>query len=534
MTNVLFAGLGKLVIFGMPKNNNMKPANYLQTIFKFICLIAALQFMPSSARAGDDFLGCLKDDNQPKNGTLVILYRNDCPWCRQMDQVISGDPQIQQELKNRYRIYVLEINSADGKLFAASKHINKVPTLVAFDGNSGEEKIINGFGNSERLRSLLGFTEPLIFRPKNDGLCEMPVYTNNFRAQLSVCGDGLIEGSEECDDGNTNNGDGCSSTCTQQPGWMCIGLNPSICFLPICGDGIKTPNEQCDDNNLQNGDGCTNTCSTEPGWACTGNQPSICTLLPVCGNGILESGEQCDDNNTTNGDGCSSTCTLENGPGGILIKNGGGQVDISAMMDINSTQRGLLIPRMTTTQRLAIGGPATGLMVFDNTTNSFWFYGGSSWREIKSDANNSSFRATIPATSQTASPSAPVIVLFANEIFDEGGDNYNPATGAYTVTASGVYGFNAYTRINIVVPIATATTYAIAINEYNGATVVQEIGVSQVPVPANFTGAIILQASGTTRLSPAAGRTVKVAITASSNIGTNNIPAGGFSGQRVY
>lgn len=54
----------------------------------------------------------------------------------------------------------------------------------------------------------------------------------------------------------------------------------------------------------------------------------------------------------------------------------------SAMLDISSTNKGLLIPRMTTAQRNAIVSPATGLMVFDNETNSFWYYDGNSWSSM--------------------------------------------------------------------------------------------------------------------------------------------------------
>lgn len=81
-----------------------------------------------------------------------------------------------------------------------------------------------------------------------------------------------------CGDGNTKNGDGCSSTCT----------------IEYCGDAITNNNgtEQCDDGNSVSGDGCFN-CKLE------------------CGNGILNFGEQCDDGNTVDGDGCSSTCKQE-------------------------------------------------------------------------------------------------------------------------------------------------------------------------------------------------------------------------------
>jgi hypothetical protein len=53
----------------------------------------------------------------------------------------------------------------------------------------------------------------------------------------------------------------------------------------------------------------------------------------------------------------------------------------SAALDVNSTNKGLLIPRMTTTQRVAIASPLKGLLVFDNTTSSFWFYNGTAWEQ---------------------------------------------------------------------------------------------------------------------------------------------------------
>ncbi len=56
--------------------------------------------------------------------------------------------------------------------------------------------------------------------------------------------------------------------------------------------------------------------------------------------------------------------------------------DVSAMLDIASTSKGMLVPRMSTAQRNAISSPATGLLVFDSNEKSFWFYTGAAWEEI--------------------------------------------------------------------------------------------------------------------------------------------------------
>lgn len=49
---------------------------------------------------------------------------------------------------------------------------------------------------------------------------------------LSICGNGIVEGSEDCDDGNHNDGDGCSHVCQTEPGWFCTKERPSICSRP--------------------------------------------------------------------------------------------------------------------------------------------------------------------------------------------------------------------------------------------------------------------------------------------------------------
>lgn len=59
----------------------------------------------------------------------------------------------------------------------------------------------------------------------------------------------------------------------------------------------------------------------------------------------------------------------------------------SAILDITSTERGVLIPRMTTGERDAISSPANGLLIYNTTTTSFWFYNGSTWIELISNVS---------------------------------------------------------------------------------------------------------------------------------------------------
>jgi cysteine-rich repeat protein len=73
--------------------------------------------------------------------------------------------------------------------------------------------------------------------------------------------------------------DGCSATCTVEQGYTCTGSPQSTCTF-TCGNGNVSGNEQCDDGNTTNGDTCSAVCQyeftpeTEPNSVCgTTNGP---------------------------------------------------------------------------------------------------------------------------------------------------------------------------------------------------------------------------------------------------------------------
>ncbi|MEE9296536.1 MAG: DUF4215 domain-containing protein [Phycisphaerae bacterium] len=68
--------------------------------------------------------------------------------------------------------------------------------------------------------------------------------------EFTPCGNGVTNTGEECDDGNTTDGDGCNA----------------ICAIEFCGDGTvnNSGTEQCDDGNTANGDCCDGNCIREP------------------------------------------------------------------------------------------------------------------------------------------------------------------------------------------------------------------------------------------------------------------------------
>jgi len=154
--------------------------------------------------------------------------------------------------------------------------------------------------------------------PNNDDTITCNWNNSNapYACTSNTCGDGYInETNEVCDQTATNpfRGSTCASltagdpiprtsgnlTCT-----TCSAIDTNDCYS--CGNGIIEGPEYCDDGNTVNGDGCANNCFAPftPGWSCgtnptfdgDGTPPeSLCALL--CGNGNIDAGEACDDNN---------------------------------------------------------------------------------------------------------------------------------------------------------------------------------------------------------------------------------------------
>lgn len=177
----------------------------------------------------------------------------------------------------------------------------------------------------------------------------------------AVCGDGVldqdVDGSgEECDDGNTTDNDGCSSTCVNEGSLACsftcsstgatcsadsecietCNTSTSLCTVSgatcttnndcpyvaatcgtsgtaCCGNGSIEHSaasdiaEDCDDGNVVDGDGCSASCLAE-GSAAIG---ATCGNNDIAFDAVTLAGEECDDGNNASGDGCSRLCLRE-------------------------------------------------------------------------------------------------------------------------------------------------------------------------------------------------------------------------------
>ena len=71
----------------------------------------------------------------------------------------------------------------------------------------------------------------------------------------------------------------------------------------------------------------------------------------------------------------------------IGINNDGSKPDANAMLDVKASNKGILIPRTSTASRTTI--PNTkGLLVYDTTTNSFWYNNGAAWQQISNGSSS--------------------------------------------------------------------------------------------------------------------------------------------------
>ena len=125
----------------------------------------------------------------------------------------------------------------------------------------------------------------------------------------------------------------------------------------------------------------------------------------------------------------------------VAVNTTGGSADASAMLDVSSTTKGFLAPRMSSIQRTGISSPANGLMVFDIDTKSYWYYS-DAWKEV---ANPSSAGLALPFAG-TASNAGKLFSVSNNGIVAGATALYGRAStsgsGIFPFHSMGVWGDN--------------------------------------------------------------------------------------------
>jgi hypothetical protein len=125
----------------------------------------------------------------------------------------------------------------------------------------------------------------------------------------------------------------------------------------------------------------------------------------------------------------------------IGINATGAAPDKSAMLDVSSTDKGMLVPRMTSAQRTAIELPAGGLLVYQTDSPAgFYFYDGALWNLLINEINgkyNFNFKGSI-AQGFNQNVYAKVTYDVQNYL-----NNVTFANSTFTAPSSGIYSFSA-------------------------------------------------------------------------------------------
>lgn len=125
----------------------------------------------------------------------------------------------------------------------------------------------------------------------------------------------------------------------------------------------------------------------------------------------------------------------------VSINTTGATPDASAMLDVSSTQKGLLPPRMTQAQRTAIAAPATGLIVYqtDGTAGLYCNSGTTTtpaWQQLAPRAAVA--YGCYSGNSQTVAPNTSVKCDLINANASSG-LGFNAGTDEVTIAVAGVY-----------------------------------------------------------------------------------------------
>jgi hypothetical protein len=121
----------------------------------------------------------------------------------------------------------------------------------------------------------------------------------------------------------------------------------------------------------------------------------------------------------------------------------------NAMLDVSSTTKGVLFPRMTSAQRIVLGTVATdGLTVYDTDTKGYWFYNGINWVEIVSTTSQPWNNYIEPGTGKK------IIYATAGNYNFQGGTITGPLSsgvgtdGSITVFQPGLFNLSNYLNID--------------------------------------------------------------------------------------
>jgi len=188
----------------------------------------------------------------------------------------------------------IDAGGAEGAIVLTSREAMTIGGSISTDAATGDITLVYRSGSSAPVILPTASLHP--FDPATD------VVASGTLSACPVCGNGVVEAPEECDDGGEAPGDGCDENCRLE-----------------CGNQRPDPGEECDDGNRRDGDCCSAACTLEPAGTACWSDGKPCTVDQCNGAGVCQhinqDGAPCDDGLFCNG---TDTCQ-----GGLCTQHAG-------------------------------------------------------------------------------------------------------------------------------------------------------------------------------------------------------------------
>ncbi|MGE4606054.1 MAG: hypothetical protein AAEJ52_04865, partial [Myxococcota bacterium] len=179
------------------------------------------------------------------------------------------------------------------------------------DGTGGAPSVIDDVSPSLPTDGILSWNRNAEAQNSPTNFASVTGSVDASGAGVAVCGDGMLEAGEDCDDGNTAGGDCCSTTCSFEPPGSSCNDDDACTTADTCSNGSCQGGSAllCDDINTCTDDSCdtANGCVFTPNTA-TCDDDDACTPSDTCSNGSCQGGSPflCDaEGNLCTGEPCS-------------------------------------------------------------------------------------------------------------------------------------------------------------------------------------------------------------------------------------
>jgi len=177
------------------------------------------------------------------------------------------------QISSSNRVFILALQSPGTDIELISTDLNFCHTCSnkKFSNSSSFNPVYVGITPTPSPGTVTGvdvFNHPTSFENITGAITVTTTTLTSSTVACSRCKNSVIESGESCEDNDSSDGDGCSSSCVTESGYQC-GTQVPVSTCSTCGYlGYQAAfSEPCDDMNSVTTDGCID-CVKQPGYSC--------------------------------------------------------------------------------------------------------------------------------------------------------------------------------------------------------------------------------------------------------------------------